>query len=404
MKEEGLSVGAVIMEEWRSMVRDKRLLAILFLTPLLYTLMFGYLYSNDRVDQLPTVILDQDNSSLSRQMVQAFQQTEAFAVTSQVYRETEVERMLASGQAKVGIIIPADFEVGLKRGERPAVLTMIDGSNMVVSNVATRGANEVVSTFGLGATVERMQQEGLRTEEIQSAFQPIPFSYRVLYNPTYNYGVFLIFGLIGTVIQQVLFLGISLTVTREKEQGTWQRFAAWRASPWKTAYAKSAPYFLIGLVNTFFTLGIGVLLFDLPFRGTVLPLLLLAAAFIFALLGIGYAASLFSSNQVGATQVTMLIAVPSFLLSGYTWPAEAMPAALAFVSKLLPLTHFLEGVREIFLKGNGLELVLPPAITLLLMGLVTFFLAILVSGTHFFWREKGVAGELPEAGSTKYVS
>ncbi|MCG7337139.1 ABC transporter permease [Sporosarcina sp. ACRSM] len=388
MNEAGLKIGDVIKEEWMNIFKDKRLLAMLVLVPLLYSAMFAYLYSNHNVKEMNTVLFDQDNSQLSRQIVQSFDQSESFKVTNLVYSESEIEQAIALGEAKVGIIIPSDFSARLKRGESPSVLTMIDGSNMMISNLATRSANEIISTIGMGASVEQLQQQGLRSEEITKVFSPIPFSYRVLYNPTFDYSVFLVYGLIGTALQQVLLLGIALTVTRDKELGIWGRFSKWREQPWKIAYAKCAPYFLIGVLNTFVAYLVGIYAVQLPFRGQVLPFLLLTFSFAFALIGLGYLVSLFSENQLASTQLAMLIAVPSFLLSGFTWPFDAMPTLLSTIGHALPLTYFLDGVREIFLKGNGFVTIWKDLVALLLMGLVTFFLAMIVTTLKRYWEKK----------------
>ncbi len=374
-----LKVGAVIREEWLNILRDRRLFAILFLVPLLYTALFGYLYSNLRLKEIPTVVFDGDNSQLSRQIVQSFDETETFRIAKHTLSESEVERTIERGEARVGIIIPNDFSTRLKHGENVPVLTFVDGSNMLFSNSATRAANQIITTFSYGASSVKLKQQGLQDEQITATFSQIPFRSRVLYNPMFNYNEFLVYGLIGAILQQVLLLGVALTVTRDKEKGTWNRFAVWRGLPWRIAYAKTAPYFLIGLVNNVTAFTLALYVFHLPFRGLLLPAANLSISFVFALLGIGYLASLFSGNQVGSTQITMLIAVPSFLLSGFTWPFEAMPYALDVAGHLLPLTYFLDGVREIFIKGHGFETMWRDCVTLGLMGAVTYFIAFLLT-------------------------
>lgn len=384
-----LQIGNIIYEEWRNIVKDKRLFAVLFIVPLLYTAMFGYLYSNHRVTELETVIVDQDGSQLSQQIIQAFDVTETFNVTRQVYTESALQPLIEAGKAKAAIIIPDDMYKKVLRGEAAPVLTMIDGSNMLISNAATKAANEVVANFNFGAAVKRLAQNEMNSEQIQLTIQEIPFRSRVMYNGTFNYSDFLVYGLIGVALQQVLLLGLSLTVTRDKESGEWSRFKEWREFPWKIAYAKTAPYFLIGFLNTILTLMLGIYGFGLPANGNLFSILLLAVSFTFALLGIGYLASLFSANQVGATQITMLIAVPSFLLSGFTWPFEAMPKLLSVVGHLLPLTYFLDGIRNVLIKGVPVELITKDCLVLFLMGMATFLAALIASSLNIFWNKSG---------------
>lgn len=383
-----LRIGTIINEEWRNIFKDKRLFAVLFLVPLLYTAMFGYLYSNHRVTELETVIVDQDGSQLSQQIIQAFDATETFNVSRQVYSESTVQALIKAGKAKVAIIIPDDMYKKVLRGEAAPVLTMIDGSNMLISNAATKAANEVVANFNFGAAAKRLAQNEMNPEQIQVTIQEIPFRSRVLYNGTFNYSDFLVYGLIGVALQQVLLLGLSLTVTRDKERGEWGRFYEWRECPWKIAYAKTAPYFLIGIVNSILALLLGIYGFGLPANGNLISILFLAISFTFALLGIGYLASLFSANQVGATQITMLIAVPSFLLSGFTWPFEAMPKLLSVVGHLLPLTYFLDGIRNVLIKGVPVELIIKDCLVLFLMGMSTFLAAFIASSLKIFWKQQ----------------
>lgn len=383
-----MQVGYVINEEWQNIFRDKRLFAVLFLIPILYTAMFGYLYSNHRVTEINTVIVDEDRSQLSKQIIQAFDETETFHITNQVYTEAEIQPLIESGQAKVAIVIPDDMFKKILRGEEAPIMTMIDGSNMLISNSATKAANEVVANFNIGAAAKKLAQNELNSDQIQLTLQEIPFRSRILYNGTFNYSDFLVYGLIGVALQQVLLLGLSLTVTREKESRSWSRFIGWREYPWRIAYAKTAPYFLIGLLNIASTFSIGIYGFGLPSNGNFLSVALLSVAFTFALLGIGYLASLFSANQVGATQITMLIAVPSFLLSGFTWPFEVMPKFLSVVGHLLPLTYFLDGIRNVFIKGVSIDLIWKDCLVLLLMGMITFLAAFIASSLNVFWNKQ----------------
>src|SRR5690606_2394512 len=141
--------------------------------------------------------------------------------------------------------------------------------------------------------------------EVKTTLSHIPYRSRVLYNPTSNYSMFLVYGLVGTILQQVLFLGISLTISRERENGIWHQFAEWKYTPWRLAFAKTSPYFMINLINTLTTLFLCLYVFKLPLEGDILALFILSCSFTFSVLGIGYLASLFAKTQLTATQVSM---------------------------------------------------------------------------------------------------
>lgn len=389
-----LKVGVVIADEWKSIVKDRRLFAILFIVPVMYTLLFGAIYTHHKVTELSTVVMDDDQSPLSRQIIQAFDESETFRITQRVHSEEEVKQALASGEAQVGLFIPDRFEASLKQGQTLPLLTWVDGSNMIYSNTATKGANEVITTFSMGLSAKKLQlQQGLQDEQVLHTLSPIPYRYRILYNPTVNYSDFMIYGLIGAILQQVLFLGIALAITREKDQGTWQRFAYWRREPWRLAYAKTAPYFLINLFNTTVALCIALYVYQAPFAGSAALVFLTVLCFTFAISGIGYLISLISANQLGATQTAMLIAVPSFLLSGFTWPFEAMPKALQAVGHMLPLTYFLDAIRNVLVKANEFSVIWRDCLAMAMMGMVAYFIALLLTRFLMFRKKEELQAE-----------
>lgn len=389
MKEMDLQIGKLITEEWKHILKDRRLFLILFFVPILYTVLFGSIYLHHKVTEMATVVIDEDQSPLSRQIIQAFEQSETFQIKKEYHSEDDVKRALSSGEAKVGLVIPSNFEAKLKHGETLPLLTLIDGSNMMISNSATKGANEVITTFSMGYSQKKLQlKQGLQNEEVMNTLSPIPFRYRIMYNSAFNYSDFMLYGLVGAILQQVLFLGIALTITREKDAGTWQRFEAWRRNPWRIAYAKTAPYFLINFFNTSVTFVIALYAFGAPMSGSLLVGLAIVVSFTFAVSGIGYLISLFSSNQLGATQTAMLIAVPSFMLSGFTWPFDAMPKVLQVLGHMLPLTYFLDGVRNVFVKGNDFSVIWHDCVSLILTGALTYFIAMLLTRFIIFSKRK----------------
>lgn len=377
----------IFKNEWLYIFKTPKIFAILFIVPIGYTLLFGYSYSGNTLKNINTVVVDHDQSQLSRQIIQAFQENETFNVIGYLNNETELEEALSSGEAKVGLVIPENFYGRLLQGENIPLVTLIDGSNLIYTNYVTKAANTIVSTFSFGTSSTKLQQSGLHEKEVKATLSQIPYRSRILYNPTNSYSKFLVYGLVATILQQVLFLGVSLTITREKEAGTWHYFAQWKYTPWRLAFLKTFPYFLINLINTLTTLFVCIYVFKLPLNGEILPLFVLSCSFAFSVLGIGYLASLFAKDQLSATQVTMLVAVPSFVLSGFTWPLQTMPNFLVGLAQVLPLTHYLEGFRHVVIKGNGWDDILIDIIKMLLIGLISFLIAFIATRFLVF-REK----------------
>jgi ABC-2 type transport system permease protein len=205
----------------------------------------------------------------------------------------------------------------------------------------------------------------------------------VLYNPTFSYLSFMVFGLGGTVLQQVLFLGVALSVAREKEAGTWTDLLR-QYSFGQLLLGKLTPYMLLATCNLLLGFTILLKFFAVPYYGSPLLLLGCGTMFNIAVLAIGYAISYFARDQLQATQGAMLIAVPSFMLSGYTWPLMSMPDVIAAIGKSLPLTYFLHAVREIVTKGHGFPSVRHDIVVLAFMAAVSLFAAYLLH----LWRSR----------------
>ncbi|MEJ8547720.1 ABC transporter permease [Brevibacillus borstelensis] len=388
------NLSRLFWEEWRRIFTNKTIVMVMFAVPVIYLTLFGFLYSEKKVTEIPTVVADADQTELSRELSRAFDADQTFRVTHIVSTETQAMDLIDKGEAAVAIIIPDHLETDVKAGRDASVLTVIDGSNMMISNTAVRAANTVTKTVSAGVTLKKMEAHGGWGEEGMKLYTGIDYRYRVLYNPTFSYMSFMVFGLAGTVLQQVLFLGIALSVTQQKEAGTWRATLA-ENSFLAIAISKLLPYFLVATFNLVLTFVILLKGFGIPYYGNTAHLLLIGTAFNIAVLAIGFAISFFSKDQLQATQAAMMIAVPSFMLSGYTWPIMSMPPAIAAIGKSLPLTYFLDGVREVLTKGHGLSHIAYQASVLLFMTLLSLFAAYLT----YLVQSKKAAATAPETTS-----
>jgi len=361
-------------QEWRSIFQNRTLVSIMLLVPFLYFSLFGFLYQEKKITDVPTVVVDSDQTELSRELIRAFDIDQSFSVRTIVGSETEAMQLIDKGQVQVAVVVPDGLTQKVKAGQEAEVLTVIDGSNMMISNTVVRAASTIVKTISAGVTLKKLEAKGAWGETGESMFTGIDYRYRVLYNPTFSYLSFMVFGLGGTVLQQTLFLGIALAITREKEQGTWEQTFT-QHSFLQLLAGKAGPYLLISTFTLVCTYAILLKGFDVPYYGNLLHFLMIGTAFNISVLAIGFAISCYAKNQLQATQTAMMIAVPSFMLSGFTWPLTAMPAGVAAIGKSLPLTYFLHGTREILSKGHGLSYLTHDFVVLLLLTLIGLFIA-----------------------------
>ncbi|OAJ73413.1 multidrug ABC transporter permease [Brevibacillus sp. SKDU10] len=364
----------LIADEWRSIYTNKTIRNIVFLVPCVYMLMFGYLYQEKRVMEIPTVVADLDQTELTRELIRAIDNDQTFSVTNVVTTEEELQHLMTYEEAQVGFIIPKGLTVNAKLGKPTEILNLIDGSNMMISNTSVRAASSLVKTISGGVTLKKLEAKGEWGSAATNFATGIDYRYRILHNPAFNYLAFMIFGLAGTVLQQVAFLSVSLSVTRQKEEGTWMDTLNGNGFV-KIALSKITTHMILAMFNFLLTYVLIFKFFAVTYYGSLSLLFLSGFIFNLAVVSIGFAISFFSSNMLQATQTAMLIAVPSFMLSGWTWPITSMPTAIAIIAKSLPLTYFLHSVREIISKGHGWEFVSTDNLILLFMIVVALFVA-----------------------------
>ncbi|GFN21822.1 ABC transporter permease [Thermanaeromonas sp. C210] len=368
----------VFCREWRYILKNKRLLFILVGVPLLYITLFGILYSAHVVNHISLGVLDMDNTSLSRAVITAFCDSDRFRYTTRLDSQKSMEEAMEKGKIMAAIVIPPDFTKNIKRGTGSQVMVVVNGANMIIGNSVTTAASEIIQTLSAGTLLTKLEASGLPPQAASQFIQPISFRLRVWYNPTYNYTNFLLLGLMATAIQQVALLYMAVAVIREKEQGTLGEIRERCSSSLAVAAGKILPYFLINLITLNLLLAEGAYLFQIPFKGNYFYLLLLTVFFLGCVLSLGVFLSTVCRNELEATQVAMLLAVPSFLFSGYTWPLMAMPPLARALARLLPLTYYADNVRKIFLMDAGLSTMLPDLLVLAGAALVFFGLTVVV--------------------------
>ncbi len=333
--------------------------------------------------EIPTVVADLDQTELTRELIRAIDNDQTFSVTNVVTTEEQLQHLMTYEEAQVGFIIPKGLTVNAKLGKPTEILNLIDGSNMMISNTSVRAASSLVKTISGGVTLKKLEAKGEWGSAATNFATGIDYRYRILHNPTFNYLAFMIFGLAGTVLQQVAFLSVSLSVTRQKEEGTWMDTLKGNGFI-KIALSKITTHMILAMFNFLLTYVLIFKFFAVPYYGSISLLFLCGFIFNLAVVAIGFAISFFSSNMLQATQTAMLIAVPSFMLSGWTWPITSMPTVIAIIAKSLPLTYFLHSVREIISKGHGWEFVSTDNIILLFMIVVALFVAFV---TYMFQKK-----------------
>ncbi|MQL51543.1 ABC transporter permease subunit [Desulfofundulus thermobenzoicus] len=380
--------------EWRYIFGNHRLLAILIGIPFLYLSLFGTLYSRHVVNHIPLGVLDLEDSALSRSVINAFSDSDRFDYVLSLDSQKAMEAAMERGQIMAAVVIPGDFSTKIKRGQSSEVMVVVNGSNMIISNAVTNAANEIIQTLTAGTIMRKLEGSGLPARAAIKFVQPISLRLRVWYNPTFNYTNFLLLGLIATISQQVALLYMAVAMAREKENGTLTELQVACNSALAVVAGKIAPYYVINFVTLNLMFLVAYWIFQIPFRGHYLYLLLLLAFFLACILSLGIFLSVICKSELEATQIAMLVAVPSFLFSGYTWPLSAMPPVALFIARLLPLTYFCDNVRKIFLMEVGFPVILPDLVVLAAIAAILFPLSVLITKKYYLQKETlAISGE-----------
>jgi len=367
-----MSVLTVVQRELRMMfVSQPKIAAVLFGVPVLYVLLFGMLYSASVVKYIPTVIYDQNQTEVSRTLVQAFEDSERFHVVAYTASQEDADDYLRNEAAQAAIVIPPDFSRDIKRGSSAQVLVIVNGTNLLFANPVVGSAQEIVQTFSAGAGRQLMEKAGQLPETALGSSAPVRFGLRILNNPTYGYANFIVGGLGANGLQLGIVLAICTTLT-----SIFRRLEEWQGiSSWQIVLGKLLPYWLWGVVSYLTYLVIAYQFLLLPVKGSLLELLMVGSAFVFAVSSIGLFYSAIAPNEIQAIQLPIAYIMPAFLFSGYIWPDFAMNTFSKIVSSILPLTYAAVDIRDLMLTGYAPALY-KDCLVLSVMGGVLFILSI----------------------------
>src|SRR5256885_2789590 len=333
---------AMVIKEFIQLRRDRVSFAMIVMIPVMQLLLFGYAI-NTTPRNLPTAVLLQEDSDLSRSILKALENTSYFHFTREVHDVAEFDNLLLSGKVLFGVEIPRGFERAVRRGDHPALLVAADATDPVAAGSAMSA---------LGVVVQTALEHDLFTGDPPS----LPFEIRAhaRYNPAASSRLNIVPGLVGTILTMTMLIFTALSVTREIERGTMENLLSMPIKPVEVMFGKIVPYVLVGFIQATLIVSIGVLLFGVPILGSVLTLAVLSTLFITTNLSIGYTFSTIVQNQLQAMQLSMMFFLPSILLSGFMFPFAGMPVWAQYIGEGLPLTHYVRIVRAIMLKGANL--------------------------------------------------
>jgi ABC-2 type transport system permease protein len=333
---------AIARKEVLQLRRDSRSLLLAFFLPVLLLVLFGYAITWD-IEQIPTAVCDQDQSARSRELLDAFRASGYFRVTHALSSTAEIEELLTRGEAWVALVFPPGFAADLDAGRSAPLQAIVDGSDANTATIVLAYVQGIVQSYS-----SRVQLAS------QHAARPLTAASRVWYNEELLSRNMIVPGLVAVIMMIIAAMLTSLTIAREWERGTMEQLIATPVTRVEVVLGKLLPYVAIGLIDVLGCTLIGVGLFHVPLRGSVLLLMVLSFFFLTGALGMGIFISAATRSQLLATQLAMVTTfLPAYLLSGFMFAIDVMPRALRLITYLIPARYFLVVTRGIFLKGIG---------------------------------------------------
>jgi len=358
-------IGAMAWKEWIQIKRDARSLILSLFAPVFLLMLFGYALTVD-VRHVKMAVYDQDMSQASRQLIEKFSHTEYLDIVGSVANYRELDLAINRGDAVMAIVIGRNFSERLKSGRESVLQLIVDGSDSTSATVAAGYVRAIVTEYNMDMQVKELARIGV------SEFRmPIEVRSRVWYNPELQSKNFIIPGLIVLFLSIISALIASLTISREWERGTMETLITTPVRSWELLAGKLIPYIFIGLFDVVLTVCAGYFIFRVPFRGSIVEFCLLALLFLMSTSGMGMLISAATRVQVLSVQFAMVSTyLPSFILSGFIFPIENMPAFLRGFTYIIPAKYMILIAKSIALKGVGAVMLKAQIIFLLLFTLV----------------------------------
>jgi drug efflux transport system permease protein/drug efflux transport system ATP-binding protein len=334
---------AVIYKELRQARRDPATMFLAMLIPVIQLTIFGYAIDTE-IRNIPTVVVDRARIRESREFVSTLEATGTFRVRHRVESRDEALSLLRGGEAHVAVVFPEDLGERLLAGETTPVQVLIDGSD---SNLALHA-----QTAALGTAAAISARNGAVQQS--PSFEART---RLLYNPDGESSRFFVPGLAGIILQLVTMVLTAFAIVRERERGTLEQLLVTPISALSLTLGKILPAAIMGAIASVLVIGAMVLVFQVPIAGSLGLLAVLLLLFVLTSLALGLLISSIARNQLQALMFTMLVLLPSVLLSGFVFPRESMPVGIYEATWLIPATYFVEIMRGLILRGaNAAEL------------------------------------------------
>ena len=358
-----LRIKELVRKEFIQLLRDKRNRMVLFVSPLIQMLVFGYVVNYD-IRNINVALLDNSRTYESRSFADAFTGGKIFKITHYLQDERQMEDLLLRGKVDMTIKIGPDFAGLIRKGQTAPVQIIADGSMSNMASLRVAYTMSVIDQFNRDTIRELFP--------MHMSYGHVDARVRTWYNPNLDSQYFFVPGIVAFLIMLLSLLLTSIAIIREKEAGTMEQLIVTPIKSSEFIIGKTIPYIIISLGQMLAVIIVAILWFKIPLMGSIILLFFASCLFLLSTLGVGLFISTISKTQQQAMMTTFFIIMPFFMLSGFVFPIVNMPEIVQWLTLANPLRYFLVIVRGIFLKGVALDVLWPQFLGLAVLGALVF--------------------------------
>ncbi|WP_185241738.1 ABC transporter permease [Elizabethkingia anophelis] len=349
----------LLKREFKLFVANDTLRSVFFLAPILYAVLLGFVYHSGKVENIPVLVVDRDNTPLSNQLTDMLDDNSSIKVIKYIQEPQSIKDEVIKNEAAAVVMIPAKFEADMLQKKYPELNVYVNTGNVLTANFASKALQLTIGTFSAGASIKGLQKMGMPAVKAATQYEPFKTNYITLFNTTSNYLIFMWPAMLAVVLQQVILLAMAVSFAAEFQRGSFiKEYYGMRRWAFPTMLIKVIPiwFFSILIVGIYYLMH---MIFKVPMPEGIFNFILLTAVFVGSASFLGVFISILIPDALKATQILMVLASPSFIISGFTWPLSAMPAAVQFLANIIPLTPFLQAFKILLIQKGSVELTFP---------------------------------------------
>ena len=317
------------------------------------------------------MVWDQSQTTDSRELIGRFTSSQYFSLAATASSYADIEAAIDRREAILALVVPYDFGRKLESAQQAEVQLLVDGSDANTATIAIGYAQGVTNGYNSALLLKASQKKGGK-----AVAMPLEGKLRVWFNQNMQAKNYIVPGLIAVIMMVIASLLTSLTIAREWENGTMEQLITTPLKPLELIIGKLTPYFVIGMLDVALAVLMGRFLFDVPLRGNGALVFGMAALFLPGALAMGMLISIVTRSQLLASQLAMVLTfLPSFLLSGFMYAIANMPEPIQVLTHLIPSRYFVTILKNVYLKGAGLEIIWAEAVFLFFFGVIMVFIA-----------------------------